>query len=108
MGMWTTLRVAPTCPHSHSLDYDISPLHRQPEGFPNCKYGTENIDEAAQLYFQQSICPLLQRYDPKEYYPYPELVKRQMRLNSIYRIVRSDDGRFERRFLGVHPLVYET
>jgi hypothetical protein len=39
MGMWTTLRVAPTCPHSHSLDYDISPLHRQPEGFPNCKQG---------------------------------------------------------------------
>lgn len=71
------------------------------------KYGTEDIDEAAQQYFQQNICPLLQRYDPEEYYPYPELVKRQMSLNSIYRIVRSDDGRFERRFLGVHPLVHE-
>jgi hypothetical protein len=32
MKMWTTLRFSPTYPHSHSLDYDFSPLHRQPVG----------------------------------------------------------------------------
>jgi hypothetical protein len=44
MEMWTTLRFAPTCPHSHSPDYDFSPLHRQPEGFPNCKKANRDED----------------------------------------------------------------
>ncbi len=72
------------------------------------KYDTQDIDQAAQLYFQQNVCSLLKKYDPEKYYPYPELVRKQMALNSIYRIVQSDDGKMERRFLGVHPLVYES
>jgi len=70
------------------------------------KYGTQDIDEAAEHYLRRSVYPFLQPYDPDEYYVYPRLVQEQMGRNCIYRIVKSDD-KVKREYLGIDPLPYE-
>lgn len=69
------------------------------------KYGTQDIDEAAELYLQRSVYPFLQAYDTEKYYPYPRLVREQMDRNCIYRITQSDKG-VRREFFGIAPLPY--
>ena len=53
------------------------------------KYGTEDLVEAAERYMETSIYPYLQAYDPNQNGAYPELIKRQLERNCIYRIVRT-------------------
>jgi len=52
------------------------------------KYGTSDIDEAAELYLQTNFYPFLQKYNPEKHYPYPELVQEQMQQNPIYKIAQ--------------------
>ena len=63
------------------------------------KYQTTDTEEAAQRYMQKNFFPFLRRYDPDEFYPYPEVVRKQMKRNPIYRILERD-GKIEREFLG--------
>lgn len=51
------------------------------------KYGTNDLDEAAGLHFENNILPFLQRYDPERWYPYPQLVTRRMKEAANYRII---------------------
>jgi glycosyltransferase involved in cell wall biosynthesis len=69
------------------------------------KYGTDDIDEAAERYLQENVYPFLQPYDLNKYYPYPRLVREQMERNPIYKIVRSD-GVVTREYCGIDPLPY--
>ncbi len=64
------------------------------------KYGTNNINLAAELYMQKNVFPFLQPYDPDKYYPYPLLVQKQMQRNSIYKL-ESFDGTIQRKYLGI-------
>lgn len=67
------------------------------------KYGTHDIDAAAEMYFKSHLSPFLQPYDPRAYHPYPRLVQEQMKRNYVYRVSkRGDDVR--RECLGVDPL----
>ena len=59
------------------------------------KYGTEDLDEAAQIYLRESIYPFLQPYDPEKYFAYPKLVIEQMTDNPIYKIIKRA-GRMQR------------
>jgi len=43
------------------------------------KYGTDDIEEACELYMQKDFYPYLEKYDPERYYPYPKLIKDEMR-----------------------------
>jgi glycosyltransferase involved in cell wall biosynthesis len=70
------------------------------------KYGTDDIDEAAQIYFQEYIYPFLQPYDPEKYCRYPKLVQEQMERNGIYKISKQGES-VRREFLGIDPLPYK-
>jgi glycosyltransferase involved in cell wall biosynthesis len=63
------------------------------------KYGTDDIDEAADIYVRSSILPFLQRYNPGRHYRYPIMVKEQMKAQPVYR-VRENAGGFSREYLG--------
>jgi hypothetical protein len=63
------------------------------------KYQTTDTEEAAQRYMQKNFFPFLRKYNPDEFYPYPEVVQKQMKRNPIYRILERD-GRIEREFSG--------
>ena len=69
-------------------------------------YETDDIDEAAQLYFQNYMYPFLQPYDPEKYYPYPKLVQEQMERNCIYKITKLGDT-VRREYFGIDPLPYK-
>lgn len=43
------------------------------------KYGTDDIKEACGIYMQKDFCPYLEKYYPERYYPYPKLIKDEMR-----------------------------
>jgi glycosyltransferase involved in cell wall biosynthesis len=43
------------------------------------KYGTDDIKKACKIYMQKDFFPYLEKYDPEKYYPYPELIKEQMK-----------------------------
>ena len=60
------------------------------------KWGTDNIAEAAGIYFRSSILPFLQFYDPKKYWPYPSIIEEQMKTNPIYKI-QAEDGTIGRK-----------
>ena len=64
------------------------------------RYGTHDIDEAAERYFETNILPFLQLYDPVRHYPYPKLVVQQMSRNPVYQIIERN-GALVRHFLGL-------
>ncbi|MBV7338396.1 hypothetical protein KFU94_61250 [Chloroflexi bacterium TSY] len=62
------------------------------------KYGTEDLDEAAQIFLREHIYPFVQQYDPEKFYPYPKLVIEQIERNPIYQIVE-ENGTIVRHFI---------
>ena len=42
------------------------------------KYGTSDMEGACQIFIEREIKPSIREYNPEEYYPYPELIKRAM------------------------------
>jgi glycosyltransferase involved in cell wall biosynthesis len=67
----------------------------------NTKYGTTDIEEAADIYMKENVYPYLQSYDPDKYYPYPKLILDQMAHNCIYRIIR-DGTKLKREYYGLN------
>ena len=65
------------------------------------KYGTQDVDEAAEIYMKKSIYPFLQLYEPEKHFPYPSLVRIQMRENPVYKI-NMKNNLFVREYLGVN------
>lgn len=43
------------------------------------KYGTDDIEEACELYMQKDFYPYLKIYEPEKHYPYPKLIEDEMR-----------------------------
>ena len=70
------------------------------------KYGTSDLEKAAQLYLERHVLGYLELYDPKRYYPYPSLIIEQMKKNPIYRISSSANG-LTRKFCGIDPIERE-
>lgn len=68
------------------------------------KYGTIDIDEAAEIYLKDFCLPFLQPYDPEKFFPYPDLVQKQIAINPIYQI-KNKNGAIMRDFLGTNQLV---
>ena len=64
------------------------------------KYGTDDVERAAELYMQNNVYPFLYPYDPNKHYPYPRLVQEQMQKNSIYKL-KSINGTIQREYLGI-------
>lgn len=71
------------------------------------KYGTDDVDEAAEIHFRNYVFPYLQPYDSQKYYPYPRLVREQMERNCIYRITKSDSN-VGREYYGIEPQPYRV
>ena len=69
------------------------------------KYGTDDINKAAHLYFKSYVFPFLQPYDPEKYCPYPILVQNQMKQNSIYNVSKTNNL-FNRGYYGIDPLIH--
>ena len=63
------------------------------------KYQTSDIEEAAKRYMQANFFPFLTKYEPDVFYPYPTIIREQMKRNPIYQI-RDRDGRIEREYFG--------
>lgn len=68
------------------------------------KYNTSNIDKAAEIYVENFYFPFLQPYDSEKYFPYPDLVLKQMNINPIYHIKNKND-KLTRDFLGINKLI---
>jgi hypothetical protein len=49
------------------------------------KYGTEDLNEAAEIFMRERVEPFLQEYDPDQYYPYPRLVAEKLDRRQIER-----------------------
>ncbi len=72
-------------------------LERLPE-----KYGTHNVEQAAERYVREHVLAHLEPYAERGTYPYPKLVSEQIERNPIFRIETGPDG-VRRRFLGFDP-----
>jgi len=71
------------------------------------KYGTDDVDEAAEMYFRNHVFPYLQPYDPQKYCPYPRLVREQMERNCIYK-VSEVGGLVKREYHCIDPPPYSV
>lgn len=65
------------------------------------KYGTQDVDEAAEIYMRKNIYPFLQVYEPEMYFPYPTLVQEQMSENPVYEINSLNSSNPRRMYFGV-------
>ena len=63
------------------------------------KYGTQDIDEAADIYMQTKVYPFLMNYDQVQNFPYPNIIKRQMENNPIYKLYKIS-GTLSRKYSG--------
>jgi glycosyltransferase involved in cell wall biosynthesis len=69
------------------------------------KYNTSDIDEAAEIFMHFNVYPFLTKYDPNKYYPYPNLVKKLMTHNMVYKI-SINDGVVNRKDCGFEKMVH--
>ena len=67
------------------------------------KYGTDDLDEAANIYMNRNVLPFLQPYDPEQHHPYPSLVLEQLQRNPVYRIEDENGCRIRRRLGADRP-----
>ena len=53
------------------------------------KYGTNDLKTAAEAFFAEHVAPLITRYDPEKYYPFPTLLleAQEQQQSSLYRAV---------------------
>jgi len=63
------------------------------------KYGTKDIDEAADKYMQSNVYPFLKKYNQTQYFHYPELVEHQIATNPIYWL-NNISGTYYREYFG--------
>lgn len=63
------------------------------------KYGTRDLEHAAERYMRERVLPHLEPYAERGAHPYPSLVSEQLERNPIFQIEGSASG-LSRRFLG--------
>ena len=63
------------------------------------KYGTKDIDEAADIYMQTNVYPFIMKYDQVQYFSYPNIVKQQINNNPIFKVFKTS-GAFSREYFG--------
>lgn len=56
------------------------------------KYGTQDVDEAAEIYMRKNIYPFLQVYEPEMYFPYPTLIQEQMSKKPVYKMTINNNA----------------
>jgi glycosyltransferase involved in cell wall biosynthesis len=71
------------------------------------KYGINDVQAAAKIYFDNNILPFLQNYSEAQYYPYPNIVKVAMETNPIYKI-EEYSGKMKRTFIKPPPTFVES